>query len=166
MASINFIKGKKNKFCLLMSLRWLEKLSLLYKSNIDSNRLLIKKLFNLPKLDFFSPYHLNLCPFWQESRLKVSNLLSICYFDDGVDVDGKPKQYAHINFNADAGSESVLVFAELSKTVDGSDPWALSSCKKLTKNSHGDIFCCNADRFHVLGLKAEILYFCCISKNF
>lgn len=39
----------------------------------------------------------------EENRLKVSDLLAICYFDD--DVEGQPKEYAHINFNAHAGSK-------------------------------------------------------------
>ncbi|CAL4966188.1 unnamed protein product [Urochloa decumbens] len=73
----------------------------------------------------------------EENRLKVSDLLSICYFDDGV--NGQSKQYAHINFNAHTGSKRVLVFAELAKTIEGRDPWTLNSCKKLNKNSNGGL---------------------------
>ncbi|CAO2199706.1 unnamed protein product [Urochloa humidicola] len=73
----------------------------------------------------------------EENKLKVSDLVSICYFDDGV--DGQSKEYAHINFNAHNGSKKVLVFAELAKAVEGSDPWALNSCKKLKKNSNGGL---------------------------
>jgi hypothetical protein len=63
---------------------------------------------------------LDFYPFWQDKRLKVSDLVAICYFDD--DVDGQPKEYAHINFNAHAGSKKILLFAELARIAEVRDP--------------------------------------------
>lgn len=85
---------------------------------------------NLCGIDIFPLF------FFQENRFRVSKRISICYFDDKSDTE--EFEYAHINFHATNDSKMILVFAEVSRKGNGSNSWTLSSCKILTKNSHGN----------------------------